>query len=224
MEANVEALWQEQLAKNPRLFNGSKFRLAGYSTEGDRTTAAQAAGAGAASPTGGDKSDSSDGREAATTTPPQRQQQQQQRPRSPSSPPTRRLRLRLGLTDYRTFRGEEVWGERGWGGAALVKSSGFVGVYMAAERRGIGETGVFLISLLSCPVTRALLVSLCLCAPCPFPASAPARPLRCNGNDEGKHILVVGFLRRVSLCCRRNRSLRSISSTGKTYAMVCTAR
>lgn len=106
MEANIEALWQEQLSKNPLLFNGSKFRLAGYSTEGDHTAAAAAAAS-------NDTTESSERTATAergtaggaagvgrTTPPPP------PRSCSPVSPPTRKLRLRLGLTDYRTFRGE----------------------------------------------------------------------------------------------------------------------
>lgn len=108
VEANVEVLWQEQLAKNPLLFNASKFRLAGYSTEGDHTvtatgaadTAAAAAPAAAAAETLA-KADTSLGEDGTRTPPPP-----PPRSRSPSSPPTRRLRLHLGLTDYRTFRGE----------------------------------------------------------------------------------------------------------------------
>lgn len=106
VEANVEVLWQEQLAKNPLLFNGSKFRLAGYSTEGDHSvtaTANAAAASVALAPAAktATKADISQGEDGTVTPPPP-----PPRSRSPSSPPTRRLRLRLGLTDYRTFRGE----------------------------------------------------------------------------------------------------------------------
>lgn len=99
VEASIEALWQEQLSKNPLLFNGSKFRLAGYSTEGDHTSVAAAAAA-----VSSDAAESSSEGGRKTPPPPPRS-------RSPTSPPTRKLRLRLGLTDYRTFRGE--WGRAG---------------------------------------------------------------------------------------------------------------
>lgn len=113
VEASIEALWQEQLSKNPLLFNGTKFRLAGYSTEGDRTAAATTAAAASydttESPEGGTRTGTAEGGAAGGaagvggTTPPRP-------PRSHSpvsaSPPTRKLSLRLGLTDYRTFRGE----------------------------------------------------------------------------------------------------------------------
>lgn len=114
VEENIEVLWQEQLAKNPLLFNGSKFRLAGFSTEGDRKSSATAtananAGGGAVS----DTTDSSDGgggggRNTPPPPPPTTTNAARRRSRSPTSPPTRKLRLRLGLTDYRTFRGESV--------------------------------------------------------------------------------------------------------------------
>ena len=94
----VEELWQQQLVKSPLLFNGSKFRLAGYSTEGDHS--------GASAPTADSEVDSaenmdSDGRgdSSGKTSP-------RARARSPCyPPPTKMLRLQLGLTDYRTFRG-----------------------------------------------------------------------------------------------------------------------
>lgn len=101
MEASIETLWQEQLAKNPLLFNGSKFRLAGYSTEGDRSatppsdTAVENMAAGTTT--------SSSAAAGAVSAPPPPPRSGRQSP----SPPTRRLRLRLGLTDYRTFRGED---------------------------------------------------------------------------------------------------------------------
>lgn len=122
VEANIEVLWQEQLTKNPLLFNGSKFRLAGFSTEGDRkssatataTATANVAAGGAVSDTTEDSSDG--GRGSGRNTPPPRpppppptNAARRGQSRSPtSSPPTRKLRLRLGLTDYRTFRGESL--------------------------------------------------------------------------------------------------------------------
>ncbi|CBN79318.1 conserved unknown protein [Ectocarpus siliculosus] len=98
------------LAKNPLLFNGSKFWLAGFSTEGDRKPSATATAT--ANPAGGavsDTTDSSDGGGGGgrhTPPLPPLTNAARRRSRSPtSSPPTRKLRLRLGLTDYRTFRG-----------------------------------------------------------------------------------------------------------------------
>lgn len=116
VEANVESLWQEQLAKNPLLFNGLKFRLAGFSTEG-ALNAGAAASLATITPTAtltnsadmaGSTTDSSEGGDipAAVPTPSVRiQATQPPRSRSPTSTPTRKLSLRLGLTDYRTFRG-----------------------------------------------------------------------------------------------------------------------
>lgn len=113
VEANIEVLWHEQLAKNPLLFNGSKFRLAGFSTEGDRKSSATVtATANAAGGAVSDTTDSSDGGGGGgrhTPPLPSLTNAARRRSRSPtSSPPTRKLRLRLGLTDYRSFRGESV--------------------------------------------------------------------------------------------------------------------
>ncbi|CAM9420606.1 unnamed protein product [Ectocarpus sp. 13 AM-2016] len=102
---------EEQLAKNPLLFNGSKFRLAGFSTEGDRKSSATATGtANAAGGAVSDTTDSCDGGGGGgrhTPPLPPLTNAARRRSRSPtsSSPRTRKLRLRLGLTDYRTFRG-----------------------------------------------------------------------------------------------------------------------
>lgn len=89
VETTIEVLWQEQLAKNPLLFNGSKFRLAGYSTESNRPAIAVDSVV--------DTTSSSD-EDGVSMFPIPSQNQ--------SSPQTKQLRLQLGLTDYRSFRGE----------------------------------------------------------------------------------------------------------------------
>lgn len=103
--AIIETLWQEQLAKNPLLFNGCKVRLTGNPTKGDYS-------AGNASPIavvsyatdgsdggGGKGGGGGSGRGAGKG---RMSPLQLPRSRSPSSPPTNKWLLRLGYTDYRT--------------------------------------------------------------------------------------------------------------------------
>ena len=54
-----------------------------------------------------DLSEGGEGGDAATSNTSQSPPLPPPRSQSPTSPPTRKLHLRLGLTDYKTFRGED---------------------------------------------------------------------------------------------------------------------
>ncbi|CAM9470057.1 unnamed protein product [Choristocarpus tenellus] len=108
VEDQIETLWQEQLSKNPSIFNASKFRLAGYSYSAVRTAAPTSTPA----PASVLASDCNDQDTPVLSHPEGHFPPETEKGSGNAHEGSSLLTLHLGLTDYRSFRGTN-WSPNG---------------------------------------------------------------------------------------------------------------